>query len=436
MELQQLRNALVALGASQILVKFLAPNDNSKNQVYLSEDLAGANLIPAGAPVPGAGGMQTFKAPVDMHWLDDAGSTHAAPGTQLILYPQYPEVRLSGFLRGADWAPSEIMSSRDEGRVLVLGTATGRKVFAYACTASSPVGSALHRSRPKEKLGVFHLLPVVGPIDSATDSRARLLAALCTVSQKGWITPWALQKDGSSRPCAGTNCVGVTLESELAIRANGRPEPDFEGWEIKAHTVTQLDRTPCGAITLMTPEPTGGVYTQEGVEAFVRRFGYPDQLGRPDRLNFGGIHCVGKVTGITKLSLVLDGFDPGNVKSFRADGQLALVDHNDTVAASWSFTDLLDHWQRKHARAVYVSAAKRKAPDPAFRYGNRVLLAEGTDYLRFLSALAAGDVYYDPGIKLESVSTVPKSKKRSQFRIKGSDLGTLYHRTTVVDACA
>ena len=44
----------------------------------------------------------------------------------------------------------------------------------------------------------------------------------------------------------------------------------------------------------MTPEPTGGHYKIHGVESFIRKFGYPDKMGREDRLNFGGVHKVGE----------------------------------------------------------------------------------------------------------------------------------------------
>jgi hypothetical protein len=57
----------------------------------------------------------------------------------------------------------------------------------------------------------------------------------------------------------------------------------------------------------MTPEPTGGYYKTAGVEAFIRKYGYPDmtgQAGRQDRLNFGGIHRIDKYHERTGLSMV------------------------------------------------------------------------------------------------------------------------------------
>lgn len=46
----------------------------------------------------------------------------------------------------------------------------------------------------------------------------------------------------------------------------------------------------------------------------------------------------------------------------------------------------------------------------------------------------AGRVYYDPGIKLENASSArPRVKRRSQFRVKSSDLPALYQSMETVD---
>ncbi len=47
--------------------------------------------------------------------------------------------------------------------------------------------------------------------------------------------------------------------------------------------------------------------------------------------------------------------------------------------------------------------------------------------------MAEGKVYYDPGIKLENASKRPRTKQRSQFRIKSANLPALYHRMDIVD---
>jgi hypothetical protein len=78
------------------------------------------------------------KAKVDFWWIDDAG-IYRAPDAQLILYPDYPEVRMSGFLKKCPSAPSAIMTVRDEGRVLFFGVMVGGRVIGYAAPPDHPV---------------------------------------------------------------------------------------------------------------------------------------------------------------------------------------------------------------------------------------------------------------------------------------------------------
>lgn len=434
--LEQLRQRMIELGVKRILVKSLSANDNSRNQVYLDGNLGILNLIPASEPratPSGTTGKSIFKAAMSFSWLDAEGHTFHAPNAQLILYPQYPEVRFSGFLTRAAWAPSEIMRSRDPGRVLFFGIKPNGDVIGFAETGDSPIARALNDMRDLETEGVFRSLPIGA---SQLESQIRLLRELCRVARLGWIDPWRLGAGGARLPCKGTNCIGVTLESELGITANGRSEPDLDGWEIKGHTVANLERPGSGVVTLLTPEPTGGFYVTAGVEAFVRKYGYPDLRGRQDRINFGGIHRVGVRAARTGLSLHLDGFDPTNGTITNAFGALRLLNSNDVVAAEWSFEGLLAHWTRKHAKAAFVPAVQRTVVERQYRFGERVLLAEGTDYTSLLNAIASGTVYLDPGIKLEAASTVPKVKRRNQFRVKFRDLPSLYHKSEEHVSCA
>lgn len=104
-------------GAMRIYAKRLAPNDNSKNQVYLGNDFSALNIIPHGdiySDDTGVAGAvrDRAKASVEFFWIDETGR-HSAPNTSLILYPKYPEVRMSGFLLNCKKAPSAIMRVRD-----------------------------------------------------------------------------------------------------------------------------------------------------------------------------------------------------------------------------------------------------------------------------------------------------------------------------------
>lgn len=76
---------------------------------------------------------------------------------------------------------------------------------------------------------------------------------------------------------------------------------------------------------------------------------------------------------------------------------------------------------------------RRVEPRWQYAYGSRVRLAQRTDPLRLLAALARGAVYHDPGIKLEHASGDATVKRRSQFRIASKEIGALYETVEVVE---
>lgn len=438
--LVNLASRLRDLGAEFVLVKRLAPNDNSKNQIYLGRDISEVSLLRPG-PIefrPGsstkrgdAAGDPIYHAPLNIWWLVEGGELKPALDSKLILYPQYAtagEVRLSGFLKGCREAPSHLFDpsrdGRSEGRVLVLAPLMDGRVIAIAFAGNTQEAAAL-RAVHGEPYALFSRYELAG--NYQIDTEAELLAEIFRINGLGWLDPVHLNADGSWRPCIGTNCGGVTLETHLGIRANGYSEPDFQGWEIKQHGVTSLDRPRAGAITLFTPEPTGGLYVSEGPEYFIRTWGYADLNGREDRINFGGVHRVGEAFHPrTNLRLVLVGYDAESHK-FEGDGQVALIDPEERVAASWSFAKLMDHWKRKHANAAFVPSESRTNPSRQYRYGIDVKLGEGAYFRRLLRAFHTGAVYYDPGLKIEGASTKrPALKRRSQFRVNSTDLTSLY----------
>lgn len=86
-------------------------------------------------------------------------------------------------------------------------------------------------------------------------------------------------------------------------------------------------------------------------------------------------------------------------------------------------------WNKKHEQAAYVPYESEKVAAPAYRYSNPALLGEGTDFTRYLAALCAGQVIFDPGSKVMNASTAkPSVKPRSQFRIPVKYLGGLYQK--------
>ena len=265
--------------------------------------------------------------------------------------------------------------------------------------------------------------------EKSIDTKNQLLAKLLEIHKKGWVSGQKLSNKDGLQPYSGQNAGGYTLEALAEVTANGDNKPDYLGWELKQHT-TKLDQPlKGGPVTLMTPEPTGGVYKDEGIITFMLKFGYPDKNGIPDRLNFGGIHKHGEVTKITGLSLVLQGYDYEKKKINNIDGGIILKSEQDEVAAKWHFSKLIEMWNKKHAQTAYIPCEKNKKHNSLYRYGNVVALGEGTNFDKFLFSLINGNVFYDPGIKLENISSkMPKSKRRSQIRIKAKDIHHLYEK--------
>jgi MvaI/BcnI restriction endonuclease family len=431
--LDQLIDLMKTHGATRIYAKRLAPNDNSKNQVYLGGDFSALNILPHGdiytdRDFTSGSKRDRAKAKIHFYWVDRRGRHHA-PDAGLILYPQYPEVRMSGFLKGCASAPSSIMSSRNEGRILFIGITKSGDILGYAASADAPVSIEL-ASCALSSLGIFLEIPL--DQNRSIDTKLRLLERLRHLYNLNWIASQKLTEKTGIAPYSATNGGGYTLEAYLGIAANSKAGPDYLGWEIKQYGVGDFIRfTPKSPVTLFTPEPN---YSVSDAATFVRKFGYADKGGKRDRLNFGGVYAQGKALHKdTGLRITLDGFDPVSGKMTNFEGGLQLIDYSGDVAAEWKFTTLMDHWNRKHAKAAYVPSIFQ-TPPPEYAFGPKITLCEQTDFILFLKAFAAGKVYYDPALKLES-SSDPKSraKARSQFRIKHSDIAQMYHNHEVVD---
>lgn len=434
-------------GVSEVLYKVLPKNANSKNQVYLGgKDPSQFAKLPTGEmtahlSVSKKNDRQeaVFRADLDFYWLTGEGQLAVAPHAKMIFYPQYPEVRFSGFLKGCSSAPSTLWVKEkrgaEPGRILLLGLGNDRKIIGLTLPPEAPAAKEILATGPHATYEIFGILPLVGK-EEAGDGFLELMRQLCSIHNMGFVSSRRLDPAGMLVPCNSSNCNGNTLEALLGIRSNGYSLPDFKGWEVKARQVGNADKPTSTVVTLFTPEPTMGVYVDDGLDAFVRRFGYPDRRSRPDRLNFGGVHRSSQPAHhLTGLRLVVEGYDPAT-SDYRSTGAVRLVDATGTVAAGWSFAKLMDHWKVKHAHAAYVPCEQLLAPKRQYRYGRNILLGEGAEFKLLLKALYDGRVYYDPGIKLEGASTAnPSSKKRSQFRVKSQDLPALYKTSRIVDAC-
>ena len=90
--LETLKNIFRQAGATRLVVKQLAENDNSKQQIYLGGDFKVLNDLPHGEVQANSDTkIQTFKASLNFFWLTENGEFEKAPNAKLILYPAYPE---------------------------------------------------------------------------------------------------------------------------------------------------------------------------------------------------------------------------------------------------------------------------------------------------------------------------------------------------------
>ena len=144
MNLQNPKKLFIDNGCQKLYVKKLSPNDNSKNQVYLGGSFEILNIFPLSeikTEEAGDWNMERFKASINFSWISDDGNIYPAPNSQLILYPKYPEVRFSGFLKKCENPPSELMTQRLADRLLFLSISDKGKILGYVTDQAQKLGT-------------------------------------------------------------------------------------------------------------------------------------------------------------------------------------------------------------------------------------------------------------------------------------------------------
>lgn len=230
----------------------------------------------------------------------------------------------------------------------------------------------------------------------------------CRMDSKGAIMSYNARNGG-----------GYTLEALFGIIPNGRAEPDFMGWELKAFTGNR--------ITLMTPEPDAGFYREYGAKEFVLKYGHDT----PDAIKyFTGTHKAGIRNDTSSMTMEIRGFDTNKGIITDVTGGIFLIPPDGSEAAIWSFPVLLKHWSRKHSHACYVRYdSEIRDGKTGFIYQNPVWLGEGTEFSLFLKAMSNGKIVYDPATKVIQLKTGNTGiKARSQFRMNFKALGSLYQK--------
>ena len=431
--IEELENLFEPHRVSILYVKHLAlKQDNEKNQIYLGRGLDGVtNLFPAKISERSASesllkpkstkGKPKLEARIDFSWLKRDGSLYPAPNTRIIDYFQYPEVRMSGFLKKCGGAPNSVRrrNQAEYGkRILVLGVNPNGQVIGIVLTKREDPLVDKFPSLPNLTAESVLKVWVVGR--STKNTPLKLLKIdLTKVIQGGWYSSRILKPGAvDAIPFEGTQGGGYTLEALLGVSANADKAPDLYGFEVKSYSKSR--------ISLMTPTPDGGFQGENTFKEFMDLYGRP--AAKADgSIRFTGTHKCGAINKKTNMTLNILGYNSKNDR-FGEDtggisGQLVYVPTN-VVVASWSLGHLANSWNSKHALAVYVQTQKRVDLDTGenktmYSYGPNFVIGEGTDVWRLLRAIASGIVFYDPG---DSIYITGKAKHRPQWRINGGRL--------------
>lgn len=442
--IDQFRNLFSDAGVDRIYIKVLAPKqDNDKNQIVLASQLEGlVNAFPvreihlrepssSTKKRNSAAGRPITEAHLNFFWLDEHSNRFHTPETKLIEYFQYPEARLSGFLKGCKWAPAAIRRTRQAEfgkRILGIGANRAGEIFGLLLTErDDPVVADFPELAPSGISGVLSILNVTG--DATVTPQEQLTGELRRIVAAGWH-PSVRNKGGTIVPFKGNQGAGYTLEALLGVETNALKEPDAYGHEIKSFRGDK--------ISLMTPTADMGAEGDLSFRDFMMTYGWAGKKEDGSR-RFTGVHRAGKPSSSTGYLLGVSGFDPVTGEFSDNPGEIfvGISDPDtDNLIGGWSVEKLANSWNTKHALAAYVPAGFRKDTDgrgDQYCFNAPWFMCEGTDVWRLLRAIASGLVYYDPA---HTIYADGSAKVRPQWRIGTSRLEAalreLYARVSVV----
>lgn len=426
------------------LVKKLAKNHNDKQQVYSGSDFRplqsffklefGERIESISEKKKGEIKGQPILEAVfkNFLWVNCEGMEVPAKNVKMIIYPQYPEARLSGFETinndiPASMSISFVKENPDVVRYLVLARrGEGECLGFMLLNPSNDFIKQLDDFSNAKKSRVWKHLKID---ETSSEKLQKLLSKASEIEHLGC----RFKTDGSTIPFNGTQVCGYTLEHECGILPNSDKNGDFEGIELKAHTQSK--------VTLFTPEPDMGLYS-ESFESFMKTFGYMKDNGD---YRFTGIHRVGATSSKSGLTLTIDNYDPSSslISQSENDIYVALKDINGNLAAGWSLNRLLNSWDVKHNEVVYVPAKKRECDIPkkkkeGYKYlvsfDKNVMWCKNTSIENLLNAILNGVIFLDPGHKLHN-SNPKENKRRSQWRVNSiqRDAKVLYENIETIE---
>lgn len=433
---QEIEKLLSQFGCETVLIKALTKNNNDKNQVYIHSnpdflnsifDLTFNDREPSTSqkkkgkrlPIPEA----RFNA---FAWIATDGNAHEVAHCKGILYAQYPEVRLSGFLSTTGLMPHSMSitftkEQPETKRYLAIGATSGGKAYALML-----VNPSLNFQQSFEKQS-YHpdskACKIITIKQTQTNSEKLKILLKERIANKN-VKGCRLTPEKETVPFTGTQVHGYTLEHELGITTNADKDGDIFGIELKCFTNKKL--------TLFTPEPDGGLYCKS-FEEFMRRYGYSKEAV----YRFTGLYRNNQVNEKSqlKLAVLCSPKDDSNTlldyditKPFKHqlnNLQVVLIDEDNYIAASWSITRLFNNWGVKHNEVVYVPATVtdntvRSEIELGFSrrvsFGGEVLWCKKSTLERMIKAIVNGTIFLDPAPKFDPDN--PKNnKRRSQWRI-------------------
>ncbi len=419
--LAQLKKAFAEFGVEDIFLKLLAPNqDNEKNQIVIAGRSPQLFSLLPGKKKFGIASKSTKKlhskygnskieVDLNFYWFDATGCPQKAPGAKVIDYFQYPEIRLSGFMRGCSIAPDSLRRDQQAKygrRVLALGISED-KIFATVVTDAS--GNLVDSLSKLPAWGNGTLFKVIssGRNTSNLLDETKLLWELRNLSGKSWTGRRLAAFGATPLPYNATNGGGYTLEALLGIPSNAVSGPDKYGFELKSVSGSPM--------SLMTTEPDYGYRHDHGVKAFLAKYGWTSPKN-PNKTVFYGKHDTLKVNTRSKLKLLIENWDStSNLPTGVGDPNLILVDRKDRIAAGWSFSHLSNSWSNKHGGAMFVqtqcalSLGKR-----SYVFGPSVWSGIGTSPIMLLQQISLGNLYIDPG---DTMYLGAAPHPRTQWRI-------------------
>ncbi len=440
-DINQLTKLLNEIGATLAVIKKLPKKANEKNQVRIAStmdllhSLFSLTFYDRGQSSSIAKQHSDKDKNIvgavfdDFRWLTVDHRFIRAPKVKAILYPQYPEVRLSAFKTEENTMPRAISSqySGSENmcsRVLVLAQMPGGGATAIMIVAPNKILSQqiddLSSFNGSRKNDVCKKLL----IKDNSSKLASLLRNILGNTYDGCRN----NKHGTKIPFTGSQVCGYTLEQLLDIIPNSNRDGDIFGIELKAYSQKK--------VTLFTPEPDFGLYADNYTQ-FMQKHGYPDVDGN---LRFTGIHKANKQHAKSKLKLKIIAkqyvhekkqwftvvYDPHTSSTLQMQSfDVVLIDDLGEIAAGWSYGRLNSCWGAKHNEAVYVPAVKQIQTDVDKRkqgyefqvtFGPQVMWCKTTSADRLFRAIYNGTIFLDPAPKL-NLTDPSKNKRRSQWRV-------------------